>query len=101
MGDEQIEPRLTTYDLRVLALVPPMWLEGEVLNPECPRSIWQIGEALQILDLEGELTRELRGLEHLGYVTECAGSRWERIEKGDRALQDTGRQASRRERETA
>lgn len=96
MSDTALEPKLTKHDLRVLTAVSPCG-EDEWRRREVDESVtvWQIGEALNVLDLF-YLNRTLSGLEHLGYV-DCAESSsrrravyW-RTKKGDEAVKESER----------
>ena len=90
---EALTPSLTDYDRLVLAAVPeggrdPWRVAGRTLTQLA--SVWEIGEALDELDVVG-LVRELRGLEHLGYVTRARcrvrnREVWWRTSRGDEAL---------------
>ena len=58
MSPEALEPKLTAYDLKVLRSIP----DGEFVT------IWDLGEAHEVvLDLN-TLLPELNGLERFGYV---------------------------------
>jgi hypothetical protein len=91
VSPEALEPKLTAYDLKVLGAIPecgkPEWRKREAR--ECV-TVWDLGEALETLDLDGLLT-ELAGLAHLGYARDTfsrsIGRRvyW-RTPKGDEAV---------------
>jgi hypothetical protein len=86
-----LEPKLTAFDRRVLAVVSP---HGEDKRRERKVgeavSIWEIAEALDTLDLH-ELQCILNGFCHLGYAqSSMSVSRkrivWWRTRRGDEAL---------------
>lgn len=81
-----LEPALTGYDRMILAAVPSA--------RDDRRTLWQIGETLDLLDMH-DLYTVLNGLEDFGYI-DCdkdpsllrkpGCSRWWRTPKGDAAL---------------
>jgi hypothetical protein len=78
-----LEPKLTVYDRRVLMAV----LDGDGIRP---RTIWEIAEALNTVELTG-LGHVLRGLEHFGYVVCVRNAKrarmvWRRTQRGDGVL---------------
>jgi hypothetical protein len=85
---EPLEPSLTVYDREVLAQVPRGgdW-EARLREGGPERSLWQVAEALDTIELVG-LAQVLLGLERFGYVTSLRRSRtvWWRTERGDEAV---------------
>lgn len=91
-----LEPNLTELDLSVLAAVPSPRHEDGSYDPGVGATIWQIGEAVGITDLDGDLAPLLRGLRHLGYIQRSIPPHprhvvWWRERRGDEAVRDTGR----------
>lgn len=90
---DALEPTLNANDRRVLALLPserdePMTVERIRAEREVALTVWQIGEALDTLDLSF-LRVQLRGLQHLGYVHESTRAKHDvywRTPKGDEAI---------------
>lgn len=78
-----LEPSLTVYDRRVLMAV----LDGDGIRP---RTIWEIAEALNTVELTG-LGQVLHGLERFGYVVCVRNAKrarmvWQRTQRGDDVL---------------
>jgi predicted MarR family transcription regulator len=90
---DALEPKLNANDRRVLALLPserdePMTVERIRAEREEALTVWQVGEALDTLDLSF-LRVQLRGLQHLGYVHESKHGKHDvywRTPKGDEAI---------------
>jgi hypothetical protein len=83
-------PSLTVYDRRVLMAVPPSTEAIEHGGTNVGRTVWQIAEALETVEVAG-LAQILRGLERFGYVASRKGRKrgrvvWWRTARGDEAL---------------
>jgi hypothetical protein len=95
MSTEALEPKLTAFDRKVLAAIPESG--GDENKWRCRQpgeyvTVWELGEALESLDLT-ELLTELNGLMHLGYVLNTfSRSRGRRVywrtRKGDEATRE-------------
>lgn len=92
MTSQPLAPSLRAYDRKVLAAVPPSeW----ALITGGGRSLWQIGEMLDTIELAG-LGQVLYGLERSGYIVRyevgtAPGNvlkrrRWRRTPRGDEAV---------------
>ncbi|MCL2768819.1 MAG: hypothetical protein FWD42_01745, partial [Solirubrobacterales bacterium] len=67
MEGKALEPTLTVLDRRVLSACPPYFIDGYLNSGEPGRNIWQLGEALEMINLS-DLTSILAGLARFDYV---------------------------------